>query len=723
MKQDGLYIQLISLHGLVRSKDMELGRDADTGGQITYVVELAKALAKHPDVDRVDLLTRQIIDGKVSDDYARQEEEITPGANIIRLPFGPRRYLRKEVLWPYLDCFVDQTLKYIRKIDRVPDLVHSHYADAGYVGAKIANLLEVPLVHTGHSLGRDKLRRLLDKGMKQEAIEQEYRISARIDAEETVLDNAEFVVASTSQEVKDQYSYYDYYNPKQMVVIPPGVDLDRFYPPKSSWFKPEIFEEISRFLMQPRKPMILAMSRPDHRKNIASLVHAYGRSKRLQEMANLIIVAGNRDDIGEMEKGPQEVLSDLLYLIDKYDLYGRVAYPKHHQANDVPLIYRLAAKSKGVFVNPALTEPFGLTLIEAAASGLPIVATEDGGPKDIVSHCKNGALIDPLNIDEIEKAIFAILHNKEKWQKYSKSGVKGAHQHFSWEGHANTYMKQVNKVLSKSSTKRKIARRRTTRLPMSDRVLVCDVDNTLIGDPGSLDKLMSALKGSQKSRIGYGIATGRYIESTLKKLKAWNVQMPDFFITSVGSEIYYNGSTRLIADTSWSRHIDYRWEPGRVRSIIKKFTGIKLQSRDEQRDFKISYFYDPEKAPTIAVIKKELRKNDLHVNVVFSHGMYLDILPIRASKGLAVRYLASKWGFVPERILVAGDAGSDEDMLSGETLGVVVANHSPELEKLRGRERIYFSEQECAAGILEGMHYYDFLGAIRMPGQAGENDD
>ncbi len=714
MSENGLYIQLISVHGLVRNQDMELGRDADTGGQIKYVIELAKALAEHPDVDRVDLLTRQVIDSKVSDDYAQPEEEIGPGAKIIRLPFGPKRYLRKEVLWPYLDSFVDQALKHIRKIDRVPDLVHSHYADAGYVGAKIANLLEVPLAHTGHSLGRDKLRRLLDRGIKQESIEHEYRISTRIDAEEFALDNAEFVVASTQQEVNDQYSYYDNYNPDRMLVIPPGVDLERFYPPKSRWFTPPIFEELSRFLKQPRKPIILAMSRPDHRKNIASLVHAYGKNIALQETANLVIIAGNRDDIQAMEKGPQEVLNELLYLIDKYDLYGKVAYPKHHQADDVPVIYRLAAKSKGVFINPALTEPFGLTLIEAAASGLPVVATEDGGPRDIIGHCNNGILINPLDIEAIQQALLDVLQDRTAWQKRSKSGIKGAHRYFSWSGHVKTYLKQVKKVLRKSSTKRKIARRRTTRLPMSDRILVCDVDNTLVGDAESLEELMRCLQESQEKRIGYGIATGRYIESTIKTLEKWHVPMPDFFITSVGSEIYYNGSSRLIADTSWGRHIDHRWDPDAARNLMQTFKGVKLQSKEEQRTFKISYFYDPKVAPPVADIRKELRQNNIHVNVVFSHGMYLDILPMRASKGLAVRYLASKWGFHPERIVVAGDAGSDEDMLSGETLGIVVANHSAELNKLKGRERIYFASQECAAGILEGMAHYNFFGSMKV---------
>jgi len=709
----GLYIQLISVHGLVRSHDMELGRDADTGGQIKYVVELAKALAEHEEVERVDLLTRQIVDAKISTDYAQEEEKIAPGAYIIRLPFGPKRYLRKEVLWPYLDCFIDRTIKHIRNIGRVPDIIHGHYADAGYVAAKISSLLEVPMIQTGHSLGRVKLQRLLEQGATLDAIESDYRIGSRIEAEEIALDNASFVVASTQQEVDEQYSQYDNYHPRRMLVMPPGVDLDRFYPPKPGKFEHKIHGEINRFLSNAKKPIILAMSRPDHRKNIATLVKAYGESKELQDLANLVIIAGNRDDIVSMEKGPREVLSELFYLFDKYDLYGRVACPKHHDADDVPFIYRMAAKSKGILVNPALTEPFGLTLIEAAASGLPFVATNDGGPKDIVAHCNSGLLVDPLDTSAITNTLMALLTDKVKWRRMARSGVKGALKYFSWPGHAANYIKEVKKVL-RGSKKRNIAQRlRTRKLPTSDRVLVCDVDNTLIGDDASLKILLDRLK-SGKQHVGFGIATGRYLQSTLATLKKWGVKEPDFFITSVGTEIYYNGS-RLIADTAWAKHIDHRWLPEQIKKIMRTFKGIKLQSKEEQRAFKISYFYDPKKAPTIKEVVRALRKKDLHVNVIYSHGMYLDILPNRASKGLAVRYLSTKWGFAPERILVAGDAGSDEDMLSGETLGVVVNNHSPELNKLRGRERIYFADNEYAAGILEGMDYYDFFGDMRPP--------
>ena len=717
-QDEGLYLMLISVHGLIRGQDLELGRDSDTGGQITYVVELARALAEHPRIARVDLLTRMVDDPKVDGSYARSEETLTDKAFIIRIPCGPRRYLRKEVLWPYLDSFADNALHYIRRIGKVPDVIHSHYADAGHVGARLAGLLGVPLVHTGHSLGREKQRRLLDQGMKAETIERNYNMSARIEAEEFALDNAAMVIASTTQEVEKQYSIYDNYQPENMVVIPPGVALDRFYPPRRGWFRPPIYVELERFLREPRKPMILALSRPDERKNIATLVHAYGEHHALQEVANLVLIAGNRDDIQGMEKGPRGVLREILLLIDRYDLYGRVAYPKHHNADDVPTLYRLAAKSGGVFINPALTEPFGLTLIEAAASGLPIIATEDGGPRDIIAHCRNGALIDPLNAAHMGQVLFEAISNRSQWRRWSKNGVLGAHRHFSWGGHVKKYLQEVDKVRKKSQRKRASASTKS-KLPTSDRLLVSDIDNTLIGDWEALQALLEKLRNTN-GQVGFGIATGRRLESALKVLKEWKVPLPDVLVTAVGTEIYYRDA--MEPDPGYQQHLDYRWEPQAVHEAMQGLPGIRMQGATEQRRYKFSYFMDPDKAPSVREISRRLRQRHLHANVVFSHGMYLDVLPVRASKGSAIRYLADKWGIPVDSILVAGDSGNDEEMLSGNTLGVVVGNHSEELEVLRDRERIYFADGHYAWGILEGIEYYDFFGSIRTTQEQGEID-
>lgn len=712
MDPTGRYVMLISVHGLIRGSDLELGRDADTGGQTTYVVELARVLGKHPEIAQVDLVTQLVDDPRVDKSYAAPVERLGDRARIIRVRCGPGRYQAKERLWPYLDGFADNILHHIRSKGRAPDLIHGHYADAGYVAAQLTGVLGTPMAFTGHSLGRVKRQRLLDKGNKLESIERRYKITRRIEAEETALEFASFMVASTGQEIREQYELYDRYEPERMLVIPPGVDVDRFTPPPKPWSdRPRIEKELTRFLADPEKPMILALSRPDPRKNITTLVQAYAENPRLRELANLVLVAGTRTNIRKMDKGARGVLTELLFMIDRYDLHGQVAYPKQHEADDVPELYRLAAERRGVFVNPALTEPFGLTLLEAAACGLPIVATADGGPQEIIEHCENGTLIDPFDAQAMGEALLQAIDDREQWRRWSENGIRGVRQHFSWPAHVDKYMRAAQTVIDRTPDRRTL---RVTQSPFAaaDRLLVTDIDNTLTGDQEGLQKLLAMIREAG-DRVAFGIATGRSLELTREVLDEWEIPMPDVTITSAGSAVHYG--PHAVQDKGWSGHIRFRWSPELLRETLAGVRGIKIQSAEGQDEYKISYDVDPAKFPGVRYVLSRLRQRRLRANVIFSHGAYLDILPIRASKGKALRYFANKWGVALDRCLVAGDSGTDEEMLTGNTLAVVVGNHDEELDKLRGAPRIYFAEQHHARGIIEGIQQYRFLGAIRIP--------
>jgi sucrose-phosphate synthase len=703
----GLYIALISVHGLIRGQNLELGRDADTGGQSKYVVELARTLSLLPDMGAVDLFTRLVAAPEVDADYSKEIEDLGNGARIIRIVAGaPEDYIPKEALWDHLDSFVDNMLAFIRNADRVPDIIHSHYADAGYVGSRLAHFLEVPLVHTAHSLGRVKRRRLLANGLSSDEIDRRYNMLRRIEAEETILTSADRVITSTHQEIEEQYEFYDCYYPDRMRVIPPGTDLELFYPPKGNEWQTPIGKEICRFLRDLDKPLILALSRPDTRKNIGALVDAYGGSAQLQKLANLLVIVGNRDEISEMNEGAQEVLKNLLLDIDRYDLYGRVAYPKHHKADEVPYIYRIAALSGGVFVNPALTEPFGLTLIEAAASGLPIVVTEDGGPRDIIRNCDNGILINPLDSDAIAAALLTLLENSEERQRLADNGLHGVREHYSWEAHATRYLRTIRPLVDKTEVVERIP---LTRRPMlyHDRAIFTDLDQSLLGNPADLPRFIEALRKNRKSTT-FGIATGRRLDTTLEVLRKHRIPEPDVLITSGGTAIYY--SPDLTEDSWWSQHIDRRWTPKEVRRVLSGISGLELQPKERQSRFKISYFYHSGAAPTVEEINSLLYQEDLAVNVILSFGQYLDILPIRASKGQALRYVADRWGIPLEQTLVAGGSGADEDMMRGNTLAVVVANrHNEELSHLIDTDRIYYAKQAYALGILEAIEHFDFF--------------
>lgn len=615
-----LYVVMISLHGLVRGERMELGRDSDTGGQVKYVVELARAMSLHPSVHRVDLLTRLIRDPQVDPEYGVEEECISRGgptkdlggAYIVRLPCGPvDKYIHKEALWPYVREFADRGLAYISQMlnalsesGRRCELycIHGHYADAGEAGVLMCASLDVPLVVTGHSLGRNKLDHLLSSGtMTRAEIESTYAISRRIEAEERCLDVAAMIFTSTQQEVDEQWGLYDGYQPNlarvlrfrrsygrhmpSMKVSPPGLDfsnlkvampedpvLKEFEEQKAAmagldfvqgsaltspredsqnndWSPnetspnqivtaaivqngatsdskqmyvgdndnslrvtspgvglndafqagpadiipngPPIWQDIARFLRNPLKPAILAMSRPDAKKNIATLVKAFGEHVMLRELANLILIMGNRDNIDSMVPGSKKILDQVLHLIDAYDLYGSVSYPKHHTQNDISDIYLFACETRGVFVNIALQEPFGLTVIEAAAHGVPTVATCNGGPVDIMETLHHGVVVEPTDSDAVAHALLSILTNPSIWDTMSEAGRSNI-MAYSWPAHCKRYMEamEADKKFMKVSrrhdrTMSGLLEKRLSRLDLAS--IAEDADRSLVPDVSAND--------------------------------------------------------------------------------------------------------------------------------------------------------------------------------------------------------------------------------------------
>jgi sucrose-phosphate synthase len=701
-----LSICLISAHGLIRGTDPELGRDADTGGQVRYVLDLARALGRHPEVERVDLLTRQVLGLNVAPEYGDPLEQLSDTVRIVRLPFGPHRYLHKESLWPWLPQFVDQALVHFRSERCIPDVIHGHYADAGWTASRLSRLLDVPLVFTGHSMGRVKQARLRAKGTTDESMERRYRISRRIAAEEAVIEAADLIVTSTAQEASDQYGEYESAPRRPPVVIPPGIHLESFRPPRRGDREGPLVDEIERFLRDPRKPWILALQRPDERKNLGSLIRAYGEDEGLREAANLVLVVGTRNTIGEAPKSQRVVFDEMLRLIDDFDLYGHVAYPKRHDPAEVPDLYRAAARRHGVFVNPALTEPFGLTLIEAAASGLPMVAPEDGGPENIMANCRNGCLVDTADPSAIAGAIADILGDRAAWQRMSRSGFAGAKRHYTWDGHVRDYLREVKRV-ERARHRRREEHGPAWRLVMARHMLVSDIDNTLLGDDEALGRLSEEL-AARGDDLVFAVATGRTAESAVEVLAEHDVPPPDVVISAVGSELAY-GFSNLIADSGWYRHIDHDWDAEAVRELLDGTPGLELQEETEQRNYKVSFYAD-ETAPSPRRIRNLLRKEGLRAKVIASHGRFLDVLPERAGKGEAVRYLVGRWGMSLDAVITAGDSGNDLDMLRLSCPGIVVGNGARELRSLRGRSNIYFAEADHAAGIREGLRFFGVAG-------------
>ncbi|MDX9801930.1 MAG: HAD-IIB family hydrolase [Spirochaetia bacterium] len=722
------YIQMFSIHGLIRQDRLEMGRDADTGGQIKYVIELCKELSMKDEVERVDLFTRLISDKTVSQDYSVPVEKVNDKFRIVRIQCGGRKYIRKELLWPFLDEYVDKTVKFIKKEKLVPDIVHGHYADGGYVARELSSFFEIPFLFTGHSLGRNKHAKLLGDGMSENEINRKFRMDTRLKKEEEILSSADMIITSTQQEIDKQYGLYDNKKTPSYKVIPPGIDTKKFYPyyhnmipeietkEKQIYAHASVLQELDRFFLKPDKPLILTLCRPEKRKNISGLIKAYGKNLELQAMANLAIFAGLRKSIAEKEDNERDVLTEMLLLMDRFDLYGKMAIPKKHDFElEVPELYRIAAEKKGVFVNAALTEPFGLTLLEAASCGLPIVATDDGGPRDIIHNCGNGIIVDPEDSGMIADALKKIISDGNLWEKYSKNGIENTRKYYTWKAHAEEYVKLLNSnygmdpsvYLKKDKDGTKPS---GTRLSSIKHLFVSDIDGTLIGSDGKNPDILSEIISLNQESLGFAVATGRNADSALSYLKSHKIPSPDIIIASVGTEIYY--TDKLKYDRGWHTHISHKWNPDLIREVLSDIPFLKLQSVNDESLFKVSYYLEPGR-DHINIIHEHLNRKKCRYTIVYSAEKYLDVIPYRASKGKALRYLSYKWSIPLENILTCGDSGNDEDMLRGDTCAVVVGNYSAELETLRESRKIYFAEKPYSEGIIEGMKHYKFLEKLK----------
>ena len=150
---------------------------------------------------------------------------------------------------------------------------------------ELATAFDTPFLFTGHSLGRTKKEKLLCDGLTTTRINKQYKIDKRISIEEKIIRQADHIIASTQQEIEEQYGLYENTTKKQKItVIPPGIDLETFYPFYDLQFDSEsideetkqtrftLLNELHRFWSVAEKPFILALCRPDHRKNLSGLL-------------------------------------------------------------------------------------------------------------------------------------------------------------------------------------------------------------------------------------------------------------------------------------------------------------------------------------------------------------------------------------------------------------------------------------------------------------------
>ncbi|SFG55311.1 HAD-IIB family hydrolase [Methylobacterium gossipiicola] len=681
-----MFVVHIALQGCLRGEDVAYGLTADTGGHIRYLLDLVRACDQDTGIDRIVVATR-LFNGPLGADYAVPEERVSPKVSIVRLASSSPGYLAKEDLHGEVASLAQALIAWIEGQPVRPDVIHAHYADAAAVAARVEDRLGIPFAFTAHSLGRVKAKALGSLTPETPSL------GHRIAAEETALARAALVIASSRDEAEVQYALYKSYDPGLIRVLPPGSDLARFQAARPCR---RVDASIDRFLREPGKPALLALARPVARKNLAALVTAYGENPALQARANLVLVAGTRGDLDSLDGGMAETLRELLDLIDRYDLYGRVAYPKTHRPEDVPALYAYARVRGGVFVNPALNEPFGLTLLEASAAGLPLVATDSGGPNDIVETCGNGLLVDPRAPADIARACLRILDEPELRARFVAGGARAAAA-YDWDRHAARYHALLRTLCASEPH------------PGEPRqLLICDIDNTLVGCDAGLRAFR--LWRSEQEGLAFGVATGRSFHSAMAILEQQASPRPQVMITSVGSEIYHLDANGVSygADTAWRAVVSRDWDRAGVKAVLSGVPGLTPQGPLEQRTHKLSYFGDAALAQTA---RATLDAAGLAASIIHSHGRYLDVLPPAASKGTAVDHVRALYGLSEGDVFVAGDSGNDVEMLRARRQAIIVANFSDDLASHAALGHSYVARASHARGIIEGVAHFRMLPA------------
>ncbi len=421
----------------------------DFGGQLVYVKELACAMSQMG--IRADIITRRMTDpdwpvfGDPLDRYEGFE-----GVRIIRIPCGPPHFLPKELLWPHLEAWSKRIAQFYEQEGSYPDFWTGHYGDGGISAAFLCSHTSIPFSFTGHSLGAQKIDKLGLSDHPDDKVYRQFRFSLRLAAERTAMRYASSIMVSTTMEQNEQYAHplyhgwVDSYDDSKFAVIPPGVNLSIFHPTLS-----KKDEEAVKTPIPLDRPLIILSSRIDPKKNHLSVIKAYAASSWLKRNARLLIVVRGYSNLMEqyrkMPSPDRELVEQWIEVIREEGLEDSVLFADISDQSMLASLYRLAGRHRSVFCSTPLYEPFGLTVIEAMGCGLPVVATQNGGPSEILRDrdTRFGILVDPTDISDISQGLEQVLREGPLYEELVQKGIQRVNDRYTWRSTAQGYVERI----------------------------------------------------------------------------------------------------------------------------------------------------------------------------------------------------------------------------------------------------------------------------------------
>jgi len=398
----GLHIAILSLH----TSPLAQPGTGDSGGMNVYIREVASALAHRGSTCTIYV--------RKSDPELVDEVELESGVHIVQIEAGEYE-LEKEELYDIVDVFTDRVMKDLQKRKPV-DIIHANYWLSGAVGHKLKHQLNIPLVTTFHTLGETKKK----SGFPEP--------SERLQAETEIIGCSDVVVANSENE-QEQLCHLYGANTDRVEIVPLGVEQALFSPGNPNAAKDA--------LGLPTGPILLFIGRLQSLKGVDVAISTLQAIDH--ENATLVIVGGASGQEGSFYE------SEIRNLADNLPVAKKVVFIPPQPHHILSTYYRAA----DIVIVPSRSESFGLVALEAAACGVPVVASSVGGLQNFIEDGKTGFLIEGWDADKYAQVVDYLLSNPFKSTEIAMNAVDKA-QTYTWGQTAGRLQEIYQSVLSKT---------------------------------------------------------------------------------------------------------------------------------------------------------------------------------------------------------------------------------------------------------------------------------
>ncbi|MBE9047484.1 sucrose synthase [Pleurocapsales cyanobacterium LEGE 10410] len=383
-----------------------------------------------------------------------------------------QNWISRFEIYPYLETYAIDAEKELRaEFQGIPDLIIGNYSDGNLVSFLLARRLKVTQFTIAHALEKSKY---LFSNLYWQDLESTYHFSLQFTADLIAMNAANCIISSTYQEIAGradsvgQYESYENFTMPDLYhvvngielfspkfnIVPPGVNENIYFPyTRDEDRVPSKIEKLTELLFtaedpsfifgkleDPSKRPLFSMARLDRIKNLTGLAECFGRSPQLQARCNLILVAGKIHETETEDNEEREEIEKMYRIIEQYELHGKIRWlglrlPKAESGE----IYRVIGDRQGIFIQPALFEAFGLTILEAMVSGLPTFGTQFGGPLEIIQDGVNGFYINPTHLEETASKILEFIdqcdRQPEYWHEISHRAIERVYSTYTWKIH------------------------------------------------------------------------------------------------------------------------------------------------------------------------------------------------------------------------------------------------------------------------------------------------